>query len=182
MPFYYFDVERTGAEPGINMVLTIQYARLTDDFEPVADLEVLKVWEFKSERKLIEEFLGYSKLFEDQFTFIPVGVNTTYDLAFIYARARRYKLVSKPLAEVLHWKPFIDLKPVLVMINEGRFKDYDRFVDMYRAETRTRGADVSILFAKGDYDSIVEYVKDEYQATLKALKHIKEALEKLKPQ
>jgi len=69
-----------------------------------------------------------------------------------------------------------------VIINEGRFVGYDKFVDMYRAETRTRGADVPVLFAKRDYNSIVEYVKDEYRATLKALKHIKEALEKLKPQ
>jgi len=148
MPFYYFDVETTGIEPGINMVVTIQYAKLTDDFEPVTDLEVLKIWEFKSERELIKTFLEYSKLFEEPFTFVPVGVNLVYGLAFIYTRARRYRLVSEPLVDILRWKPFIDLKPVLVIINKGRFGEYTKFVDMY-AETKVRGGDVPILFAGG---------------------------------
>jgi len=163
------------------MVVTIQYARLTDDFEPVTDLEVLRVWEFKSERELIKSFLEYSKLFEEPFVFIPVGVNLIYDLSFIYTRARRYKLVSKPFIDILRSKPFIDLKPVLVIINKGEFREFTKFVDRYM-QTGIRGSDVPMLYAKGDYDSIVKYIKDKYQAVLEGLKQIKEALEKLKPQ
>jgi len=180
MPLYYLDIETTGIKPDINMIVTIQYANLTDDFEPVTDLEVLGVWEFKSERELIRKFLEYSKFFEEPFTFIPVGVNLIFDLVFIYTRARHYKLVSEPFADILHWKPFIDLKPVLVIINKGKFVEYNKFVDMYRVETKIRGVDMPILFKNGDYESIVKYVKDEYQATLKVLRQIKDILEKLK--
>jgi len=131
MPFYYFDIETTGIEPGINMVVAIQYAQLTDGFEPVTDLKVLGVWEFESEKKLIKEFLEYSKFFEEPFIFIPVGVNIVFDLAFIYTRAKLYKLVSKPFKDILRQKPFIDLKPMLVIINKGRFGEYTKFVDIY---------------------------------------------------
>jgi len=125
--------------------------------------------------------LEYSKLFEEPFTFIPVGVNLIYDIVFIYTRAERYKLVSKPFADILYWKPFIDLKLVLVIINKCKFAEFSKFVDMY-AQTKIRGSDVPVFYAKGDYESIVKYVKDEYRAVLKALKQIKEALEELRPQ
>jgi hypothetical protein len=44
--------------------------------------------------------------------------------------------------------------------------------------TGTRDQDIPILYAKGEYDKIVEYIKDEYQATLKVLKQVKGILAK----
>jgi len=181
MSLYYFDIETTGIEPGINMVVTIQYARLTKDFEPAMDLEVLGVWEFKSERELIKKFLEDSKFFEDNFAFVPVGVNLIYDILFIYTRAKHYKLVNKPFIDILRSKPFIDLKPILVIINRGEFREFTKFVGRYK-QTEIRGNDVPTLYARKDYDSIVKYVKDEYQAVLEVLKQIKKALERLQLQ
>ncbi len=177
MPLYYFDIETTGVEPGINMVVTIQYARLSRDFEPESELTILKVWEFSSERDLIKFFLEESKFFEDPFTFVPVGVNLLFDLIFLYKRARLYRLVNRPLAGILRDKAFIDLKPILVMLNNCEFRGYNRFIDMHMT-TKTRGQDIPTLYAKGEYDKIVEYVRDEYQATLKVLKQVKGILAK----
>lgn len=177
MPLYYFDIETTGVEPGINMLLTIQYAKLSRDFEPESDLTVLKVWEFGSERDLIKFFLEESKFFEDPFVFVPVGVNLLYDVIFLYKRARLYRLVDRPLADILRDKAFIDLKPILVILNNCEFRGYSRFIDMHMI-TKTRGQDIPVLYAKGEYGGIVEYIKDEYQATVKVLKQVKKLLEK----
>jgi hypothetical protein len=177
LPLYYFDIETTGIEPGINMLLTIQYARLSRDLEPESDLTILKVWEFSSERDLIKLFLEESKFFEDPFTFVPVGVNLLYDLIFLYKRARLYRLVNRPLADILRDKAFIDLKPILVILNNCEFRGYSRFIDIHMT-TKTKGQDIPVLYARGEYDGIVKYIKDEYQATLKVLKQVKEILAK----
>jgi uncharacterized protein YprB with RNaseH-like and TPR domain len=56
LPLYYFDIETSGVEPGINMIITLQFAKLTRDFEPETELSILKVWEFNSEKELIKKF------------------------------------------------------------------------------------------------------------------------------
>jgi hypothetical protein len=177
MPLYYFDLETTGIEPGINMLVTIQYARLSRDLEPESDLTILKVWEFNSERDLIKFFLEESKFFEDPFVFVPVGVNLLYDMIFLYKRARLYRLIGRPLADILRDKPFIDLKPILVIFNNCEFRGYGRFIDMHMV-TKTGGQDIPVLYAKKEYGKIVEYIRDEYQATVRVLKQVKEVLAK----
>jgi uncharacterized protein YprB with RNaseH-like and TPR domain len=80
----YFNIETTGVKPGINMVVTIQYAKVSRDFEPDSELTILKVWEFSSERDLVKFFLEESKFFENPFVFVPVGVNLLYDVIYLY--------------------------------------------------------------------------------------------------
>jgi hypothetical protein len=80
----YFNIETTGVKPGINTVVTIQYAKLSRDLEPESDLTVLKVWEFGSERDLVKFSLEESKFFENPFVFVPVGVNLLYDVIYLY--------------------------------------------------------------------------------------------------
>jgi hypothetical protein len=159
------------------MLLTIQYAKLSQDLEPKSNLTILKVWEFPSERDLIKFFLEESKFFEDPFVFVPVGVNLLYDVVFLYKRARLYRLVDRPLADILRDKAFIDLKPVLVILNDCEFKGYNKFIDAHMA-TETRGQDIPVLYSKGEHERIVKYIEDEYQATLKVLKQIKGVLVK----
>jgi len=177
LPLYYFDIETTGVEPGINMLLTIQYAKLSRDLEPESDLTILKVWEFGSERDLIKFFLEESRFFEDPFVFVPVGINLLYDMVFLYKRARLYRLVDRPLTDILRDKAFIDLKPILVILNNCEFRGYNKFIDAHMI-TETRGQDIPVLYAKREHGAIVEYIKDEYQATLKVLKQVKELLAK----
>lgn len=175
MPLYYFDIETSGVEPGINMIITLQFAKLTRDFEPETELSILKVWEFNSEKELIKKFLEDSKFFEEPFTFIPIGVNLVYDIIFIYERARLYGLVSKPLTDLLHEKPFIDIKPILVIINNCEFRNYNKIIDNKMMVSLT-GSDIPILYAKKEYKKIEEYIKEEYRVTLEILKQIQEIL------
>jgi hypothetical protein len=44
--------------------------------------------------------------------------------------------------------------------------------------TETRGQDIPVLYARGEYGGIVEYIRDEYQATLKVLRQVKGILAK----
>jgi hypothetical protein len=183
VPLYYFDIETIGLKLEEHAIITIQYAELLQNFvpKPGSDLTILKVWEFGSERDLIKFFLEKSKFFEDPFAFVPVGVNLLYDVIFLYERARLHGLVDGPLARILREKPFIDLKPVLVVLNDCEFKGYNRFIDMYMT-TKTRGRDIPELYAKKEYKRIVEYIRDEYQATVKVLKQVRETLARLRSQ
>jgi hypothetical protein len=175
LPLYYFGIETSGVEPGINMIITLQFAKLTRDFEPETELSILKVWEFNSEKELIKKFLEDSKFFEEPFTFIPIGVNLVYDIIFIYERARLYGLVSKPLTDILHEKPFIDIKPILVIINNCEFRNYNKIIDS-KMMVGLAGSDIPILYAKKEYKKIEEYIREEYRVTLEILKQIQEIL------
>jgi hypothetical protein len=70
---------------------------------------------------------------------------------------------------------------VLVVLNDCEFKGYNRFIDMHMT-TKTRGRDIPELYAKKEYERIVEYIRDEYQATVKVLKQVSETLARLRPQ
>jgi len=135
MPLCYFDMETTGLNPRLHKIITIQYQCLYEPFlEPLSDLTILKEWE-SSEKDILGEslevFIG-----EDPLDFIPVGVNLAFDFRFLYHRVKylmpEYVERYKSTLEYLVWqKPYIDLKPVLVMVNDFRFEGYDRLVEEY---------------------------------------------------
>ncbi|MGC9069503.1 MAG: ribonuclease H-like domain-containing protein [Thermoprotei archaeon] len=170
MPLYYFDIETTGIEPLSDQVITIQYAMLNDNLDNVGELQILKIWEFGSEKELISEFLAFSNFFEENFAFVPVGNNLIFDIIFLYERASYYNLVSTPLWKVLLEKPFLDLKHVAVMINNMRFQGYNKLIDMNMKDTSIEGSDVPRLFKEGKYTEIEKYIRSEFEATLKFAK------------
>jgi len=66
----------------------------------------------------------------------------------------------------------IDLKPIFVMINEGRFKGWSRVIDKPEV-------DVPKLYRDGKYEEIIEYIRDEAEVFLKAYHILKREMPSL---
>jgi hypothetical protein len=184
MPYYYFDIETTGIYPKKNKIITIQFAKLHinvnyDECKILADdLKILKVWEFNSEKQLLEKFLEDSKFFKfkdrQHFNFIPVGNNLIFDIIFLYERAVHHRLINKeylPLSKALRKKPFLDLKPSLVMLNNFKFTNYGEIIDKCM-KSGSKSEDVPNFYRNKRFDEIDKYVKDEFNATLKVFTRI----------
>jgi hypothetical protein len=173
--YYYFDIEATGLEPGINTIITIQYAKLANDFSPISELTILKVWEFNSEKKMLQTFLNASKIFDDPFTFIPVGDNVLFDITFTYKRARFYKLVTKPFSEIITNKPFVDIKHILIVLNDGFIRGYNH-VKKDEMKSGIRNKNIPEFYINKQYDRIITYIQDEFNATIQVLKTLHKIL------
>lgn len=118
MTEYYFDTETTGFDPLKCKIITIQWQRLSWSGEPIGELNILKEWK-SSEEAILKEFLPNLRTTKP-FDFIPVGKNLLFDFLFLSKRAERYGLNGLDL-QFWHDKPFLDIKPILIMINEGNF-------------------------------------------------------------
>jgi hypothetical protein len=172
MPLYYLDIETTGLEPLINQIITIQYARIDEkSLEPMTDLMILKIWDIGGEKELLKTFLDASQFFNENFTFTPIGNNIMFDIIFLYSRSVYYGLINTPLWKILHEKPFIDLKPIAVMMNKMDFKGYDWIIRRY-GKMKHKGHEIPGLYVDKRYDEIIEYIKDEYECTLKFMKDV----------
>jgi len=176
--------------PRLHKIITIQYQCLHEpSLEPLGELTILKEWE-SSEKDILREFLEVF-IGEDPFDFIPVGVNLAFDFRFLYHRVKYlmpdYVEKNKLTLEYLVWqKPYIDLKPILVMVNDFRFEGYDRLVEEHmKLETREKlvltGSAIPYLYVSGKYKEIEEYVRSEAEATMEILRRIYKILKENSP-
>ena len=173
---YYFDLETEGEDPKQHGIITIQYAKLCledSQLEPLSNIEILKVWERGSEKELIEKFLEVSEFFNCLFCFIPVGVALIFDILFLCERAKIHGLLDKDLdcGMFLHEKPLIDFKPIFILLNDFRFKDWNKLIDRFmRIGISSR--DVPELYKSRDFNKIIDYIIDEFKATLEAINNV----------
>lgn len=162
MTEYYFDIETTGFCPNFDRVLTIQYQELDrETAKPVGDLIILKEWQ-TSEKKIIEEFLGFSKLHCSEnhaFHFIPVGDNLTFDLLFLQQRVKRLLNFQIPTWWLLHQKPKIDIRSILVLTNYGQFLASG--LDQVVYNRQSQSVKVPEWYKNRQYNEITEYIKQE---------------------
>jgi len=175
---YYFDLETEGKDPKQHGIITIQYVelRLKDSqLAPLSSIEILKVWEYGSEKELIKKFLEISKFFDSRclFYFIPVSVALNFDVMLLCERAKIHGFLGKNVncEEFLHRKPLIDFKPIFVVLNDFRFEGWNAFIDCF-ARTKIRGEDIPKLYESKEFDKIINYIIDEFEATLKAINNI----------
>jgi len=183
VPLCYFDIETTGLNPRIHKIITIQYQCLDEEnLKPLGNLTILKEWE-SSEKEILREFLEVF-IGEDPFDFIPMGVNILFDFNFLYHRVK-YLMPDYidrgglTMDYLLREKPFIDLKPTLVMMNNLRFGGYDRFVNMFM-NIETSGRDVPHLYTEGKYDEILQYIEEEARATILVFREVYQHIKTLK--
>ena len=134
MPEYYFDLETypKGSRLSPNdEVLTIQFQRLSSKTgKPMGNLTILKAWE-SSEETILRRFY---KIFRPTkpFEFIPIGMNLDYDLFVLHNRWRKIG-IDISLKTLFYNHPRVDIKPMLVILNDGQFKgaSLDRFTGRY---------------------------------------------------
>lgn len=139
-------------DPKTSKILTIQFQRLsTDTGAPIGPLTILKEWE-SGEKEMVVEFL---KSFETTWNFIPIGNNLLFDFCFLSEKVKQY--VGKSLnLKFFRDKPFIDLKPMLIIKNAGSFRGYDKLIGK-----SGQGAKIREWYNNKEYEKIVSYVNQE---------------------
>jgi DNA polymerase elongation subunit (family B) len=151
-------------------------------------------WELGSEKKLLEKFYGVlkdieKKEFNSGETFLKiVGFNhLAYDLNYLFARMSHHKIApEKELFSLLLTNPrHIDLAQVGMAVSKATKRDEDfRTISQKAINSyynipikEACGKDVSIFYAKKEYDKIKKYCCEEftfellYQSLLQTFLH-----------
>lgn len=161
---FYFDIETTGKDPAKDRIITIQWQKLDrSTWAPVGDLKILKEWG-NSEKGILEEFLPLAHC-DYPWDFVFVGMNLMFDFHFLNERAKVYGLRGLDLS-YCYDHPFLDLKHVLVFINNGRFTGYSQVLKGRKCLDRI---DVPKLYRERRFQEILDYIKNEAELFGKAL-------------
>ncbi len=176
MTEYYFDIETQGEDPIHDRIVTIQYQQL-EGGEPVGNFNVLTEWEW-GEKEIIRSILEKG-LLDVGWDFVPVGNRLRFDITFIVERADMHKLHSWEPAELKYYlfnKPMLDLWPVLVLMNRGRFEG-----SSLTSFTNKRSASgvVPTLYNRGEYKEILRYIQEERDALLDLYQEVRSVLSTL---
>ena len=171
---YYFDIETTGLDPKSNKIITIQIQKLVGRTgEPIDELRILKEWE-SSEKEIIKKIIPLLTC-ENPFDFIVVGKNLLFDFMFLNQRAEKHGLKGLDM-RCFYNRASVDLKPVLVMINEGNFRGYDRVLDK---KGKLANVKVPQLYKEKKYQEIIKYIKEEAKTFLDAYQKLRKKMPSL---
>jgi DNA polymerase III epsilon subunit-like protein len=169
----YFDIETTGLDPKHDKIITVQIQKLEGrTTEPIGEMEILKEWE-SSEKEILQKIMPLLTC-ENPFDFIIVGRNLPFDFMFVSERAKKYRLKAMDLS-CLRDRAFIDLKHVLVLINEGTFRYYDRLLK----KGKHLNVNIPELYRQKKYKEITRYVKEESEIFIEAYRKLKKEMPSL---
>ena len=173
MAEYYFDMETTGFNFDSDEIITIQWQRLNGfTGEPIDELNILKRWE-SSEEEIIKTFLPNLRC--KPFDFIFVGKNLLFDFCLLSQRMEHYSLGELDL-RCLYERVSLDIKPILVMMNNGNFIGYDKVLPKTNPLTNDK---IPQLFIEGKYPELTQYIKDEADDFIKAYQVLKKEMPSL---
>jgi hypothetical protein len=173
LPLYYFDLETTGDDPQQDRIVTVQYQPLADDLSAVGPFQVIAEWEW-GERQVVQMALEKGVL-EPTWDFVPVGNRLRFDLTFLLERATKWKLIDWDLAKLKYFwytKPYVDLGPILVMLNRGSLAGSA----LHNFSDKESGAKVPKMYHQGLYTEIIDYVTRERDAAVDLLRESREFL------
>ncbi len=142
----------SGLDPSKAKIITIQYQRLDSRTgRPMEPLTVLKEWE-AAERAIVEQF-RQTCISDSIWNFVPVGNNLAFESSFMKHKLKQYcDLEGLRLGH----RPMIDLKHVLVIVNNGSFKGYQQFLGKAGA-----ARNMAAWYYSGNYQAILDYVNNE---------------------
>ena len=173
MTEYYLDVETEGTDPARDKIISIQFQSLIDG-NPQGEFHVLTEWEF-GEKEVVRMILERQVL-DAGWDFVPIGNRLKFDLAFLIERSQKHGLIQWGTAELKHYffaKPMIDLGPMLVLMNAGKFQGSS--IMNFTGKSRP-SAEVPVLYHQGRYKEIIEYVEREREVTIALYRELRALL------
>lgn len=174
MPAYYFSIDgiKTGekSDPATDKLVTLQYQKIDmTTGEPLDVLVICREWE-SSEQEIVTTF--YNQFFRPGTPitrFIPVGLNLDYAYEMLVALFRKYSLAPLTSHELYYQRPRFDLRPVIVLLNNGRFTGagLDAF-SLKKGEDRH----MEKWYTKKEFGRIEHYVREEAARFLKVFQYL----------
>jgi DNA polymerase III alpha subunit (gram-positive type) len=158
---FYFDIETTGLNPKKDKIISIQFQELERNTgKAIGELKILKEWE-TSERKILQKFIEETKIDDPYpFAFVPVGYNLNFEHNFLKERTALHSMTP---IDILN-KPFIDLRAIGVIMNQGEFKGSG--LDKITGKPSS-GKQVPIWYQNKQFELITEYIKTEAREFIK---------------
>jgi hypothetical protein len=174
MPAYYFSIEgvKTGekTDPATDRLVTLQYQKIDLTTGETLDVLVIhRVWE-SSEKEIVTTFFNqFFRPGTPVTQFIPVGLNLDYAYEMLVALFRRYGLATLTSYELYYQRPRFDLRPILILLNNGRFAgaSLDAF-SLKKGEDRH----MEKWCDKKEFGRVEHYVREETTRFLKVLQYL----------
>jgi hypothetical protein len=174
MPAYYFAMEgyhaREKSDPADDTLITIQYQKIDlATGEPLEKLTILKEWE-SSEKSIVTTF--YNQFFNPEVRvthFIPVGINLDYAYEMIIAKCKKYNLPPVTSHQLYYERPRLDLGPVLVLLNDGRFAGAS--LDSFSSKKSDAGR-INKWYEKKEFKPIEHTLRNEAESFLKLFQYL----------
>jgi hypothetical protein len=117
---FYLNMERLGHNASQDRLLAIAFQELNSLGQPVGELKVLTEWEL-GEAALLREFLTILDL-PRPWSFIPVGFDLKSAFEFFRRKVHLHLGQSLSLQTLYERLPTIDLLPLAILMNKGRFR------------------------------------------------------------
>ena len=170
---WYFDIETEGTDPQQDRILTIQCQPMAEG-APTGSFQVLAEWEW-GEKQIVQSIVEKG-LLDPTWDFVPVGNRLKFDITFVMEKAEKYGIKKFTLEGLRYYwfnKPILDIAPVLVLMNGGRFSGSS--ISGY-SEKRS-SSQVPTMYREGRYAEIIEYVTQEKDETLGLIRDARSVLE-----
>ena len=164
---YYLDIETNSLNPEEGKIVTLQYQPLDIEGNPTGILTILKEWEI-GEEEIIKRFLSIFKKWE----FIPVGMNLSFDFRFLLTKIEKYTGRQINYGELSNI-PHIDIKPILVLMNNGNFKGAK--LSNFTSKGQN-GIAIPAYYLNKEYNKITSYIEKEADEFIKFYKDLKSSL------
>jgi len=174
MTEYYFDMETTGIDFDKDEIITIQWQMLNGHTgDSIGELNVLKGWEYP-ETEILRTFAP--NLMCKPFDFIIVGKNLLFDFCFLNKKMAHYGFGEFDI-RCMYQRVSLDIKPILVLMNNGNFVGYDMVVPK---RNPLRNDEIPTLFRQRRYPEILQYIKDESKDLIEVYKMLKREMPSFK--
>jgi hypothetical protein len=155
---FYLTFEKTGWNPHVDKIIAISFHELEKETGgPVGEFKILSEWN-SSEPAIIEEFLQILD-FETPWNFVPIGFDLRSDFRFLRIRALKALGISLSWEFLYETLPAIDLLPIAILMNKGRFKGTNlAWVLGHTEPKRTETTLVNQWLQGQDYERIISYI------------------------
>ncbi|MFX0115048.1 MAG: hypothetical protein ACFFB3_10915 [Candidatus Hodarchaeota archaeon] len=171
---FYLTFEKSGWNPHVDKIIAISFHELEKETgKPVGELKILSEWG-SSEPTIIEEFIQILDL-ENPWSFVPIGFDLRSDFRFLRIRTLKALGISLPWEFLYETLPAIDLLPIAILMNKGRFKGTNlAWVLGHTEPKRTETMLVNQWVQAQDYERVISYIhakKDRFLDFYRYLRH-----------